>query len=250
MGLPEGGGRVTNYDVPVIEPVLGPDPEVRQRGFILAEEDALKQKLSGLTVTNLRLPDQRLPVSIWFRNPASVTEKSYPFITIDLVDIVFAADRAHDLNLIDVDEWPSTWESFEDSPDGFDAKATRYLPYNLFFQIATHCRSAQHDRELTSVLMTTNYLPFRFGWLEVHADNTVRHLELVTWQQADISEDPQATKRLFRKVYTIRVTAFLPPEWPLPFGTVEEVIGVIKTINGNGVLDETWHHAVEEPAGP
>ena len=246
---------MTTFDVPVVQPVLPPDPEIHQRGFILAEEDALKQKLSIISVTDLRNPGQRIPVRVWFRNPEGTTEKTYPFLTIDLVDIVFAADRAHDANFIEVEEWPSTWPDYRTSP-GVELTATqvpkamRYLPYDIFFQVASHARSAQHDRELQALLLTTNFLPYRYGWLEVAADETVRYLELVYWQQADVSEDPAATRRLFRKVYTVKVHAFLPVEWPLPFGTVEEVIGVIKATNGGGqVEDETWHH-VAEPLGP
>ena len=49
-------------------------------GFLLAEDEALKQHLSGITVTDDR--NEHRPVKVFFRYPEGETEKHYPFITI------------------------------------------------------------------------------------------------------------------------------------------------------------------------
>ncbi|NDC89491.1 MAG: hypothetical protein EB075_11945, partial [Bacteroidetes bacterium] len=60
-------------------------------GFTLAEDAALKQRLSALTVSDDR--DMRRPIKTFFRYPDAETEKTYPFATIELIDIEFDAQR-------------------------------------------------------------------------------------------------------------------------------------------------------------
>jgi hypothetical protein len=59
--------------------------------------------------------------------------------------------------------------------------------------------------------MLTKVFPFRKGSIHVPADNTDRRLELLDWSTADLL-DPEAgyRKRIFRKVYTLQMSAELP----------------------------------------
>jgi hypothetical protein len=59
--------------------------------------------------------------------------------------------------------------------------------------------------------MLTKIFPFRTGSIHVPADNTDRRLELLDWSTADLL-DPEAgyRKRIFRKVYTLQMSAELP----------------------------------------
>ena len=59
--------------------------------------------------------------------------------------------------------------------------------------------------------MLTKVFPFRRGSIHIDADNTDRRLELLDWSTADLL-DPEAgyRKRIFRKVYTLQMSAELP----------------------------------------
>ena len=62
-------------------------------GFLLAEDQALKEKFSGIQLVDDR--DSTRDVQVFFRYPEGETERTYPFITIELLDINHAANRQH-----------------------------------------------------------------------------------------------------------------------------------------------------------
>ena len=88
--------------------------------------------------------------------------------------------------------------------------SNEFVPVDLLYQVSTFTRSALHDRQL-SASMLTKVFPFRTGSIHVQADNTDRRLELLDWSTADLL-DPEAgyRKRIFRKVYTLQMSAELP----------------------------------------
>ena len=55
-------------------------------GFLLAEDEALKNLFRNLTVTDDR--DNAREVQVFFRYPEGETERSYPFITLENIDLV------------------------------------------------------------------------------------------------------------------------------------------------------------------
>ena len=60
--------------------------------FILAEDEALKAHIQGLTVSDNSMPDR--PVKVWFGYPdVEVRDQVFPFLTIDLIDIKAANER-------------------------------------------------------------------------------------------------------------------------------------------------------------
>lgn len=193
-------------------------------GFLFAEDEAIKVRLSGLTVSDDRNGSRE--VQVFFRYPEGETERYYPFITIELIDVVYARNRQHSVvdqyGYQEGDSWmdqPSAlnyWPSVSDSvtpPEGYEyAKTTEFVPVDIMYQVSTYTRSAIHDRQLTN-LMLTQVTPFRYNSIYIPADNTSRRLDLLDWSTADLL-DPEAgyRKRIFRKVYTLQMSAELPSQ--------------------------------------
>lgn len=200
-------------------------------GFLLAEDEAIKARLKGITVSDDR--NNTRPVQVFFRYPEAETEREYPFITIEMLDIVHAKNRQHcELPIIyynatggasapagasampnAMNYWPSISDDFSNITNKDEFKilySNEFVPVDLLYQVSTFTRSALHDRYLSS-LMLTKIFPFRRGSIHIPADNTDRRLELLDWSTADLL-DPEAgyRKRIFRKVYTLQMSAELP----------------------------------------
>jgi hypothetical protein len=199
-------------------------------GFLLAEDQALKQALSNITVYDDR--DQSRDVQVFFRYPEVETERTYPFITIEMIDLVHARNRQHSetelvyFNTAGGASAPTNWQKRPDSltywpsesPD-FSNLANKnqfqvlhtneFIPVDLIYQISTFTRTALHDRQLTATLLRKVF-PFRKSSINIEADGTNRRLELLDWTTADLL-DPEAgyRKRIFRKIYTLQMGAEL-----------------------------------------
>lgn len=190
-------------------------------GFLLAEDEALKNRFSNLTVSDDRNASR--DVQVFFRYPEGETERLYPFITIELIDIVYARNRQH--SVVDQyayhegDDWadsPSAVQYYPSQglisvPEDLEyLKTTEYVPVDILYQVSTFTRSALHDRQLTAKMLY-DIVPFRYNSIYIPADNTSRRLDLLDWTTADLL-DPEAgyRKRIFRKVYTLQMTAELP----------------------------------------
>jgi hypothetical protein len=225
-------------------------------GFLLAEDEALKNLFRNLTVTDDR--DNAREVQVFFRYPEGETERSYPFITLEHIDIVHARNRQHSETEIlyqtgrqgapaipgtssyRMDYWPSTSASFNHitNKNNYDyLEANEHVPVDLLYQISTFTRSAIHDRQLTGTILA-QVLPFRRGFIEVPADGSIRRLDLLDWTTADLL-DPEAgyRKRIFRKVYTVQMTAEIPSSQVIGRYAVSEVLGSVGQIysENNGV---------------
>jgi hypothetical protein len=107
------------------------------------------------------------------------------------------------------------------------------------YQVSTFTRTALHDRQL-SAKMLTEIFPWRRGFIDIGADGTIRRLDLLDWTTADLL-DPEAgyRKRIFRKVYTVQMTAEIPSSHIVGRHAVQEVIGTVERINSvvNGVYN-------------
>lgn len=187
-------------------------------GFLFAEDEAIKKRFSTLTVSDDR--DNDRPVQVFFRYPEGETERKYPFITIELIDVVHAKNRQHSETYLDthraghpnnLDYWPSTSSASSPNVAGFDSfTTTEFTPVDLLYQVSTFTRSAIHDRQLASQMLA-NIVPFRYSSIMIEADGTSRRLDLLDWSTADLL-DPEAgyRKRIFRKVYTLQMTSEIP----------------------------------------
>ena len=219
-------------------------------GLLLAEDEALKSLLTSLTVTDDR--NNERPVEVFFRYPEGETERSYPFITLEHIDIIHARNRQHSESDIyfrtgsggvpaipagsanRMDYWPSvsTNFSFKTGKDAYGyLEANEHVPVDLLYQVSTFTRTALHDRQL-SAKMLTEVFPWRRGFIDIGADGTIRRLDLLDWTTADLL-DPEAgyRKRIFRKVYTVQMTAEIPSSRIIGTHAVQEVIGSVERIN-------------------
>ena len=189
-----------------------------KQGFLFAEDEAIKKRFSDLTVSDDR--DAQRPVQVFFRYPEGETERKYPFITIELIDVVHAKNRQHSDTYLDthraghpnnLDYWPSTSSASSPNVPGFDSfRTTEFTPVDLLYQVSTFTRSAIHDRQLASQMLAS-IVPYRYSSIMIEADGTSRRLDLLDWSTADLL-DPEAgyRKRIFRKVYTLQMTSEIP----------------------------------------
>lgn len=191
-------------------------------GFILAEDAAIKNWFSKLTVTDDR--ELARPLKVFFRYPDNETERIYPFATIELIDIVHAVSRQHsEVTLYGststaasaqitgpnaLTYFPSTSANLSGYANMGELVTTQeFMPVDLLYQVATFTRSALHDRQLIAAIMQ-NLAKFRSTYISVPEDDTLRRLQLLDWITADLL-DPEAgyRKRIFRKIYTIQLSA-------------------------------------------
>ena len=218
-------------------------------GFLLAEDEAIKKRLTGLTVTDDR--DASRDVQVFFRYPEGETERHYPFITIEMIDLIHARNRQHselELNYYNtaggasapanwqtapnaLTYWPSESSNFSQftNKNSFPILSTNeFVPIDLVYQISTYTRTALHDRQMTS-LMLRKVFPFRRGSIHVDADNTDRRLELLDWTTADLLDaEAGYRKRIFRKIYTLQMGAELPSTDVYGIKQVSQVIANIE----------------------
>lgn len=195
-------------------------------GFLLAEEAALKLHFSGIEVPDKRSTKE---VPVYFRWPESERAIRYPMITLDLLSITPAYDRWH--SSINEFDTPALFETRDEngslisSREGhyypsvtYDATPNddesgyyigNYLPFNLMYQVSTWTRSIQQDRILTGKFFTDMVGPRSF-FIGVDADHTWRRCELLEWISGDTLETTEASKRTFRKIYTINMEAEIP----------------------------------------
>jgi hypothetical protein len=186
--------------------------------FLINEDQALKDLLEGMTVADQNQAER--PVSVYFRMPEAEERRvTYPFITIDFIDMEEEVDRAH-RGTVTPEYLPEGYE--EPVVDGV-YKTEFPIPMSLIYQITTHARSAWHDRSLVAQML--NKLPVRFGSLDVAADETVRRLDRLDMQQVDMLD--QNNKRVFRKAYTVAVSAEIFPEALLASQRVTQVIPTV-----------------------
>ena len=176
--------------------------------FLLSEDNALRDLLLGMVVTDQKSDASGAatrPVKVYFGQPnLEIREQTYPYITIDMVDIAEAFDRAMRGKVK-----PTYLPDPATMPIGATYNATTNdwyidvpVPVNIDYQITVYSREPRHDREILAQLMGTR-LPLRFGVLETD-DNTVRRLDVLDVSKRDVSE---AGKRLFVNAFTVRISS-------------------------------------------
>jgi hypothetical protein len=215
-------------------------------GFLLAEDAAVKARFSNIAVSDDREP-QRI-AQVFFRYPEGEREKSYPFITIENIGLVHNTRLQHSEqiyyysntvgasvnNPVFIDYFPSEMTSNEldemlgDNPY---LKMDSFVPVTLIYQVATYTRSALHDRQMTSKILR-RVVPFRRGFIDVPEDGTIRRFDLISWANSDLLDGEAGyRKRIFRKVYTIHMSAEIPASDITVVKRVESVVGTINNTN-------------------
>lgn len=169
--------------------------------LILSEDLALKTILSGITVTDEK--NNARPVGVWFANPdVESRSQSYPYITIELINMQPAKNRQHSGIFVDNDLQgtiaPVAGHSyFYESP----------VTWNLVYQITSYARHPRHDRAILAYLLNKVFVSDR-GYLPVPNDlgteTSYRHLLLEEFVKRDTIED---NRRLYRSVFTVTVSS-------------------------------------------
>ena len=215
--------------------------------FLLAEDEALRDLLVGMTVTDQKQDTSR-NVGVWFGQPdQELREQKYPYITIDMIDVAEDFTRAmrgkvkpayiqdptimvagvqgtqgvQFVQQINYDDDEHNWEI--DYP----------IPVNIDYQITTYSRQPRHDRQILSQLLYTK-IPLRFAVL-LTGPNTVygthRRLDILDISKRDVSENG---KRLFVNAITVRISSEIARETFTKLYKVQEltITGVTDT-DGN-----------------
>ncbi len=210
-------------------------------GFLLAEDEAVKLRFSNCTVSDDR--NNSREVDVFFRYPDSETERNYPFITIELIDVLHATDRQHSDTLIYsgnaggwsegpsyFDYWPSVSASVSGSSSVTYKQTEDFIPVDLLYQVSTYCRTALHDRQITARLLQ-RVVPFRYNSIRIQADNTTRRFDLLDWTNADLLDQESGfRKRIFRKVYTLKMSAEITGDTYSALAVVKPVSTINSTI--------------------
>lgn len=145
-------------------------------------------------------------VTVYFGQPdQEIREQSYPYITIDMIDIAEDFARAHrGLAKPSYLPDPATDKSgnsvYDEETDSWYIHWP--IPVNIDYQITTYSRQPRHDRQILAQMLSTK-IPMRFAVLEPD-DGTVRRLDLLDVSKRDVTEQG---KRLFMNAFTVRVSS-------------------------------------------
>ena len=181
--------------------------------FLLSEDEALRNLLKDLTVTDQKSVTEEGPtrkVGVWFGQPdQEITEQKYPYITIDMIDIAEDFSRAMRGKVKPeyLSDPTTIGESTEYDSELHDWEINYPIPVNIDYQITTYARQPRHDRQILAQLLYTK-IPLRFAVLMTN-DNTVRRLDVLDVSKRDITE---SGKRLFVNAITLRVSSEIAPE--------------------------------------
>ncbi len=230
-------------------PSLGANPGTNH-GFTLAEDAALKYRLGSLAVSDDKSAER--VCKVFFRYPEGETEKLYPFITIELIDISHARDRQESERSYTYSDDPTYASNITYFPSEMDeadmaAQANggilvtdQLVPVNLMYQVTTYTRTQRHDRQLTMLLLRRVF-PMRRGFIEIPEDGTIRRCDIVSWRPTDVLDKETGYKNhIFRKVYTVVINSEIPQS-DLYGGTyVQAVDG---TLHAEGEQVGSWQVA-------
>lgn len=194
--------------------------------FLLSEDEALRNLLKGMTVTDQKSASEEGPtrtVDVWFGQPdQELREQKYPYITIDMIDVAEDPSRAHRGRVKpeymadpDIIEGDTTY-----SPTLHNWDINYPIPVNIDYQVTAYSRQPRHDRQILTQLLYTR-LPFRFGTLQTD-DGTVRRLDILDVSKRDITE---SGKRLFVNAFTVRISSEIAPETYNKMYKATQVIG-------------------------
>lgn len=196
--------------------------------FLLDEDEALRNLLKDMYVTDQKSVTEDGPqrkVGVWFGQPdQEIRSQSYPYITIDMIDIAEAFDRAHRGRVTpayyadpDTIGTNTPWDS------DLHGKDMDYpIPVNIDYQITTYARQPRHDRQILAQLLYTK-IPLRFAVLDAGPNTlygTTRRLDVLDISKRDITEQG---KRLFVNAFTVRVSSEIAPSTFNKFYKVQEL---------------------------
>ena len=196
--------------------------------FLLDEDEALRNLFKDMVVTDQKSNTDDGPqrkVGVWFGQPdQEIRNQSYPYITIDMIDIAEAFDRAHrgkvNPGYYEDPDTITTGVNWDTDLHGKDMDFP--VPVNIDYQITTYARQPRHDRQILAQLLYTK-IPLRFAVLNVGPNTqlgTTRRLDVLDISKRDITEQG---KRLFVNAITVRVSSEIAPSTFNKFYKVQEL---------------------------
>lgn len=219
------------------------------RGFLFAEDNAIKTRLRNVFVVDDKKPERK--IDVFFGMPDDQKEKVYPYATINLLDIVHATYRqeserkyyyTNDQNIpagvrgnyTSLNYYPSMHTEAEllalAGTEGF-LSTEQFVPVDLLYQVTTFSRDPRHSRQLMG-LMLRRVTPFRRGFIEIPEDGTIRRFDLLDYRIADIlDQEAGYKKRVFRNIFTLSMSAEIPASDLIGSQTVFTVVGQLEDNN-------------------
>jgi hypothetical protein len=187
--------------------------------FIIAEDLAIKTLLNGISVSDDKSSPRQ--VKTWFGYPdIEVRDQIFPFITIDLIDIMAANERQTYGYLTDSD-----YQGTIAPIDGYSYNYLVPVAYDLVYQITSYSRHPRHDRALMYQLL--NKFPSKYGYLTVPnqlgTENSIRSMFLDGFVKRDAVEGETGNRRLLRNVLTVRVVSQMTPQTATAIKNVQYV---------------------------
>ena len=169
--------------------------------FILSEDAALKSLLRNIYVADEK--NVAREVGVWFANPdVESRQQSYPYLTIELVNVEWANFRQQSGRWVDTDS-QGTVEPVSGQVHAYEMP----VPWTLTYQVTSYARHPRHDRAITAHLLSNTFVAQR-GFVAVQNDlgteTGYRHMVLEGFTKRDTIEDG---RRLFRNVFTITITS-------------------------------------------
>lgn len=202
-----------------------------EQQWVLDEDSALKEKLSGFTVPNYA--DGKLKkVAVYYRFPdVEERTRSFPHIAIDLTEINFDPTRAHRAM-----EYILDFDLEEATPlSGFKLVGDDYpLPWSLIYQLGCYSRQPDHDRQM--LMMMYQMFPEMYGSLDMSKyDGTVRRADMLSAVRRDTVDFEK--KRLYRNIITVAISS-------------EFFLNQIRTIQLNTSVNVDLVSYIHQPAVP
>lgn len=170
-------------------------------GYVTGEDWALKNKLTGIFVSDEKNNHREVP--IWFAIPdLESRSQTYPYMTIELIDVRWASNRQSSGYMTDPDKQGTI------APDGTTVYSYAMpIPWDLIYQINVWTRHPRHDRYILKHLLS-NVFPATHGYIrvsnELGTEYSYRHLILEEFVKRDTVENG---RRLFRSVFTVSISS-------------------------------------------
>jgi hypothetical protein len=208
------------------------------KGFLFAEDAALKLRFSNIAVSDDR--ENQRSLNVFFRYPEKETEKYYPFITLERINIAHATNRQESERFYyytgstgdersEINYFPSELNAQEVASLAGEGRlrVEAPVPVNITYLVTSYARNPIHDVQITSTMLRY-IVPFRRGFIEIPEDGTIRRLDLLQWQQSDITDqEAGGKKRIFRKVFTLVMNAEIPTSEFVAATAVDQVNGTL-----------------------
>ena len=195
-----------------------PNPMLND-GFLFDIDTAMKDKVSGIYVSDRRAGANGRQVAAYFRAPPSeMRDVSYPHIIIDRMYFRPARSREQRSERLFI---PYVPKGFPDP--GVDGNGNQRslatteapIPYDFAYQITSFSRSYEHDREVQTAMLSNDRFPPRGAYLVVGdpPNQTVRQMFVSDDSPREDSrmmpQEGGVPKRLFRSIWTVSVSGEL-----------------------------------------